>query len=84
MTDTESRFAPPAAGSVLDPLGDADAEREAGRKKNFAKVGSGRPSTLLYTYGPGSVMDLPQFTVMPSGLDDWNRIWARRDGVPVI
>ena len=44
--------------------------------RNRAKVGSGRPSSLLYTYGPGAIMDLPQFTVMPAGLDDWDRIWA--------
>ena len=40
------------------------------------------PSSLLYTYGPGAIMDLPHFTVMPSGLDDWDRIWKRRDGIP--
>ena len=68
----------------LDPLGDAEAQAEAGTKKNFAKVGSARPSTLLYTYGPGAIVDLPQFTVMPAGLDDWERIWARRDGIPRI
>jgi hypothetical protein len=45
-------------------------------------VGSSRPSSLLYTYGPGAIMDLPQFTIMPTGLDDWDRIWRRRDGAP--
>src|SRR5664279_4569508 len=70
--------------SSLDPLGDAEKESEQGTKRNFAKVGSGRPSSLLYTYGPGAVMDLPQFTIMPAGLDDWDRIWARRDGIPTI
>jgi hypothetical protein len=64
----------------LDPLGDA----EKANDKNRAKVGSARPSTLLYTYGPGSIMDLPQFSVMPAGLDDWERIWARRPYVPTI
>ncbi|WP_244296592.1 hypothetical protein [Kocuria rosea] len=68
----------------LDPLGDAEQEAEKGTKHNRAKVGSGRPSSLIYTYGPGAIMDLPQFTIMPAGLDDWDRIWARRDGVPVI
>jgi hypothetical protein len=68
----------------LDPLGDAEAQAEAGAKRNFAKVGSARPSSLLYTYGPGAIVDLPQFTVMPAGLDDWERIWARRDGIPHI
>ncbi|WP_314686052.1 DUF1998 domain-containing protein [uncultured Bifidobacterium sp.] len=48
-------------------------------------MGSARPSTLLYTYGPGAIIDLPHFTVMPSGLDDWDRIWERRQGgVPAV
>lgn len=68
----------------LDPLGDAESVAESGAKRNYAKVGSGRPSSLLYTYGPGAIMDLPHFTVMPSGLDDWEKIWKRRDGVPTI
>lgn len=63
----------------LDPLADIEIQIDEGSKRNFAKVGSGRPSSLLYTYGPGSIMDLPQFTIMPAGLDDWDRIWARRD-----
>lgn len=63
----------------LDPLGDVDEQIEEGARRNFARVGSGRPSSLLYTYGPGAIMDLPQFTIMPAGLDDWDRIWARRD-----
>jgi len=70
--------------TVLDPLGDAERLAAQGIKKNYAKVGSGRPSSLLYTYGPGSIMDLPHFTVMPSGLDDWDRIWTRCDGIPTI
>jgi hypothetical protein len=67
---------------AVDPLGDAEEAAERGTKHNRAKVGSGRPSTLLYTYGPGAVMDLPQFTIMPTGLDDWDAIWQRRDGDP--
>lgn len=70
------------AARVVDPLGDADSLDEQSRKRNRAKVGSGRPSSLLYTYGPGAIMDLPQFTIMPTGLDDWDRIWNRRDGDP--
>lgn len=80
---TESRFHYDPTAPV-DPLGDADRESEKGAKRNRAKVGSGRPSSLLYTYGPGAIMDLPQFTVMPAGLDDWDRIWRRRDGIPQI
>jgi hypothetical protein len=68
-----------ATGS-LDPLTDA----ENANVKNRARVGSARPSSLLYTYGPGSVMDLPNFAVMPAGLDDWDPIWKRREHVPTI
>ena len=56
-------------GESLDPLADA----EDAVVKNRAKVGSSRPSSLLYTYGPGAIMDLPGFSVMPAGLDDWDR-----------
>lgn len=71
-------------GQALDPMGDGERQAQAGGKRNYAKVGSGRPSSLLYTYGPGSIMDLPHFTVMPAGLDDWDRVWARRDGIPTV
>ncbi len=80
---TDARFVYDAATAV-DPLGDAEKEADKGTKHNRAKVGSGRPSSLLYTYGPGAIMDLPQFTIMPTGLDDWDRIWNRRDGIPQI
>lgn len=70
------------AARPVDPLGDAEREDAKSAKHNRAKVGSSRPSTLLYTYGSGSILDLPQFTIMPTGLDDWDRIWARRDGEP--
>lgn len=69
---------------VLDPLGEIEELAEQGAKHNRAKVGSGRPSSLIYTYGPGAIMDLPQLTIMPAGLDDWERIWRRRDGIPTI
>lgn len=34
-------------------------------------VGSVRPTQLIYTYGVGSTVDLPQFSAMVMGLDDW-------------
>ncbi|GIF09681.1 hypothetical protein Asi03nite_72190 [Actinoplanes siamensis] len=64
----------------MDPL----AESEDAQVKNRAKVGSARPSSLLYTFGVGSIMDLPQFSIMPAGLDDWEPIWRRRETIPVI
>lgn len=69
---------------TVDPLGDIDQQDKKGIKKNRAKVGSARPSSLLYTYGPGSVIDLPNFTIMPMGLDEWDLIWERRATAPVI
>lgn len=59
--------------AIVDPIGDD--EKQVGQQKNYAKVGSSRSSTLLYTYGPGSIMDLPHFTVMPMGLESWERVW---------
>ncbi|UEJ81851.1 DUF1998 domain-containing protein [Brachybacterium halotolerans subsp. kimchii] len=73
MTDLDAQ-----GESGLDPLGDA----ERWKSKNYARVGSARPSSLLYSYGPGAAMDLPRFTVMPSGFDDWNRVWKVREGEP--
>ncbi|HYS34291.1 MAG TPA: DUF1998 domain-containing protein [Pseudonocardiaceae bacterium] len=64
----------------MDPL----TESEQSQAKNRPKVGSARPSSLLYTYGVGSIMDLPQFSIMPAGLDDWEPIWRRRPTVPTI
>ncbi|MFB7510439.1 hypothetical protein ACFC0P_44930, partial [Streptomyces broussonetiae] len=80
MSD-ETRFVYDVAHAV-DPLGDLEQEAEKATKHNRAKVGSARPSSLLYTYGPGAIMDLPQFTIMPTGLDEWDRIWQRRDSAP--
>ena len=79
MADTTTQVLPDN-NDALDPIGDV----EQGQAKNRAKVGSARPSSLLYTYGPGAIMDLPSFSVMPAGLDDWEPIWKRREVVPTI
>ena len=34
-------------------------------------VGTVRPTQLIYSYGVGSTVDLPQFSAMVMGLDDW-------------
>jgi hypothetical protein len=39
---------------------------------NPSRVGELRPSQLLYTFGIGSVVDLPNMSVMVLGLDDWD------------
>ncbi|MGH3795835.1 MAG: DrmB family protein [Pseudonocardiaceae bacterium] len=41
------------------------------------RVGSVRPSHLMFTSGVGSLVDLPNFSVLVRGLDDWNY-----DGIP--
>ncbi|GAA0265337.1 DUF1998 domain-containing protein [Cryptosporangium japonicum] len=84
----------PAGGDEAEPTDamifesaepmDLLAEAEESQAHNRAKVGAARPSALLYTYGVGSIMDLPQFSIMPAGLDDWEPIWRRRQTVPLI
>ncbi|GAA3551157.1 DUF1998 domain-containing protein [Amycolatopsis ultiminotia] len=41
------------------------------------RVGAVRPSHLMFTTGVGALVDLPNFSVLVSGLDDW-----RHDNVP--
>ena len=41
------------------------------------KVGELRPSQILFTFGVGAVVDLPDLSVMVMGLDDWQ---VRPDG----
>jgi len=36
------------------------------------RVGNARPSHLMFTSGVGSLVDLPNFSVLVSGLDDWS------------
>ncbi len=37
------------------------------------RVGEIRPSQMLYTYGVGATIDLPNLSVMIMGLDDWDK-----------
>lgn len=83
MTETPSDgsavgvFDPLVTGaSALDPISDV----EANKPKNRSRVGSIRPSAMLYTNGVGATVDLPHLPVMPHGLDAWEPIYARRPG----
>lgn len=72
--------APALAG--INPVKDDEELRAAAKagkatKRNRAKIGSARPSSLMYTYGPGAIVDLPNFTVMPTGYEAWDYIWQR-------
>ncbi|QFP75029.1 DUF1998 domain-containing protein [Deinococcus sp. AJ005] len=41
--------------------------------KTDAAVGSVRPSQLLWTYGPGALVDLPNLSVLTMGLGHWEK-----------
>ncbi|WP_457593102.1 DrmB family protein [Hydrogenimonas sp.] len=41
-------------------------------------VGAIRPSQLLWTYGPGAMIDLPNMSVLTMGLDDWDTARCER------
>lgn len=36
------------------------------------KVGMVRPSQVITTFGPGAIVDLPDFSVIMGGIDQWN------------
>lgn len=40
-------------------------------KNSNTAVGSVRPSQLLWTYGPGALIDLPNLSVLTMGLEQW-------------
>lgn len=72
---------PVAVGAgELDPNQDV----EENNPKNRARVGSIRPSAMLYTNGIGATIDMPHLAVMPHGLEAWDRIYTRRQGIDVI
>ena len=47
---------------------------------NECRVGNVRPSQLLWTYGPGAMIDLPNFSVMTMGLVLWKQDQCRPIG----
>jgi Domain of unknown function (DUF1998) len=44
------------------------------------RVGKLRPSQVLFTYGIGSIVDLPHISTMVMGLDDWETVHSREIG----
>ena len=48
-------------------------------RKKFV-VGELRPSQLLFTYGVGSIVDLPYISTMVMGLDDWEHPSSNKIG----
>ena len=43
----------------------------SGHVSEKRKIGDLRPSQLLYTFGVGAIVELPNLSVMVMGLDDW-------------
>jgi hypothetical protein len=41
-------------------------------KSSAKRVGGIRPSQMMYSYGVGATVDLPNFTVIVAGIDDWD------------
>jgi hypothetical protein len=52
--------------------------------KNRARIGTVRPSALLYTSGIGSTVDLPHLSVMIQGIEYWDRYYKMLDHVELI
>ena len=44
------------------------------KRKEPPRVGAVRPSQLMYAFGVGSTVDLPNFSVVVAGLDSWNEL----------
>ena len=69
----------PTTTEDIDETEDADTSlcgrcgvSRSGSTYQSRRVGSVRPSQMIHTYGPGAVMDLPQLSVVLSGIDGWD------------
>ena len=62
-----------AVSEDSDAEDDEQQEEEAmsGQASEKRKIGDLRPSQLLYTFGVGAIVELPNLSVMVMGLDDW-------------
>ncbi len=49
---------------------------------NRIPVGEVRPSQLLWTYGPGALIDLPNLSVVTLGIDQWEKDRCQPIGEP--
>ena len=59
-----------------------DVEEPTG--KNRARVGSVRPTALLYTSGIGATVDLPHMSVIVQGLDFWEPYYKKLNHVDLV
>jgi hypothetical protein len=80
MSHVVEEEASSVAGVVANPFG----ELEAVGAKNHSRVGSVRPSALLYTSGIGATVDMPHIAVMPQGLDAWEIAYSKQGGPQLV
>tara|TARA_R110002124_G_scaffold94347_3_gene238298 strand:- start:1915 stop:4002 length:2088 start_codon:yes stop_codon:yes gene_type:complete len=80
MSDVAEEETAGIAGPVADPFDELDAIPS----KNYSRVGSVRPTSLLYTSGIGATVDMPHIAVMPQGLDAWELAYAKQGGPQFI
>lgn len=80
MSQDVEEEASSVAGVVANPFG----ELEAIGAKNHSRVGSVRPSALLYTSGIGATVDMPHIAVMPQGLDAWEIAYSKQGGPQLV
>src|ERR1700732_1412770 len=48
-----------------------------GPRRDMNEIGEIRPTQLIYTFGVGSLVDLPNMSALVMGLDDWNTQYCR-------
>ena len=51
---------------------------------NFSRIGSLRPTALLYTNGIGATADLPHMSVMILGLERWEQQYSKMGSKPLL
>lgn len=57
---------------------------EDGPTTNFSRIGSLRPTALMYTSGIGATADLPHMSVMVLGLEQWEQQYSKMGQKPLI
>lgn len=51
---------------------------------NFSRIGSLRPTALMYTSGVGATADLPHLSVLILGLERWEQQYSKMGAIPRI
>lgn len=57
---------------------------DEGSTTNFSRIGSLRPTALMYTSGVGATADLPHLSVLVLGLERWDQQYSKMGAIPRI